>query len=81
MAVLPNKDRFTIWAELMRLDEIFGTVSKTDLRAAVNATDDWVKANQASFNAALPAIIRTELTARQKSLLLMNVMIRKFKVL
>jgi hypothetical protein len=33
-------------------------VSKADLRAAVNAADDWASASAAGYNAALPAPAR-----------------------
>ncbi len=81
MSVLIEFDRFTVWADLMRLDESYSGMSKVDLRAAVNAVDDWIEANQASFNAALPLPARTALTARQKTLLFMAVAARKFKAL
>ncbi len=80
MTVLIEFDRFTVWADLMRLDESYSGMSKVDLRAAVNAVDDWIEANQASFNAALPLPARTALTARQKTLLFMAVAAQKFKV-
>jgi hypothetical protein len=49
--------------------EALGSVSKTELQNAVNATDSWIDSNQASFNAALPQPARDELTASQKTLL------------
>ncbi len=77
---LSGNDRFDIWARLMRRDESFGTLTKADLRAAVDATDDWIEANQGAFNAAIPLPARSELTARQKALLFMAVAARKFEV-
>jgi hypothetical protein len=44
-------------------------LSKSDLQAAVDTTDTWIDANQASFNAALPAAAQSGLTAGQKTLL------------
>ncbi len=80
MAVLVEGDRFDVWANLMRLGEPYSGMLKTDLRAAVDATDDWIEANQASFNSALPLLARTSLTTRQKALLFMAVAARKFEV-
>ena len=77
---LSGNDRFDIWARLMRRDESFGTLTKADLRAAVDATDDWVEDNKAAFSAAIPLPARSELTARQKALLFMAVAARKFEV-
>lgn len=45
-------------------------VTKADLKAAVDAVDDWCDANQASFNTAIPLPARTALTAAQKGWLL-----------
>ncbi len=81
MAVLADGERFGTWAELMRREEAYGTLLKPDLRAAVDAADDWVEANSASFNTAIPLPARSELTARQKALLLMAVVNRRFGVL
>lgn len=52
-------------------------VNKTDLRAAVDAVDDWVDANQTSFNTAIPQPARNALTAAQKSALLVYVVMRR----
>lgn len=41
--------------------------TKADLAAAVAAIDDWIDANQTSFNAALPQPFRTAATLAQKS--------------
>ena len=80
MAVLIEIDRVLIWAGLMRQDEEFSGMLKADLRAAVDATDDWINTNQASYNAALPLPSRTSLTARQKNMVFGAVAGRKFKV-
>lgn len=51
--------------------------TKTDLAAAVAALDDWIDANQASFNAALPSAFRTNATAAQKAALFGYVLWRR----
>ena len=71
MAVLPDGDREKIWRGLMRFwsqDWELISLNKSDLRAAVDATDGWIEANQASFNQALPQAARDNLTAIQKTL-------------
>jgi hypothetical protein len=71
MAALPDADRQRVWRGLMRFAG-FGTppnVLKADLKAAVDATDDWIEANQAAFNTALPAAFRTNATTAQKTIL------------
>ena len=80
MAVLADSDRVALWAQWMR--DNTGTISivKADLRAAVNAIDDWVDANAASFNTAIPQPARANLTVKQKAMLLMYVIKRRFEV-
>ena len=53
-------------------------LTKTQLDAAIAAIDDWLEANAASFNSALPLPARTELTAAQKLELFFLVARRRF---
>jgi len=55
-------------------------VNKSDLRAAVDAIDQWVEDNQASFNSAIPLPARTALTAKQKAQLLFYVVRKRWEV-
>lgn len=84
MAVLSNADRLAIWAEFMRLAENIsngaGALTKAQLRAAVDAVDDWVDTNAAAFNTAIPLPARTSLTARQKASLLVYVTRRRWEI-
>lgn len=52
---------------------------KADVLAAIEAADDWVEANAASFNAALPIAARTTLSARQKARILMHVIVKRYE--
>ena len=56
-------------------------LTKAQLRAAVDATDQWVEDNSASFNTALPVAVRTALTAKQKAILFSIVSLRRYGVL
>jgi hypothetical protein len=80
VAVLPDNDRAAVHAELMAdlstAREPLGALTKAELRAAVNAADQWANDNAAAYNAALPLPARTVLTAAQKARLLVYV-IRK----
>ena len=82
MALLTDGDRFDIWAEFMRdrsaAHDPFGALTKVDLRAAVNAIDQWVSDNAASFNTAIPQPARAQLTTSQKALLLRFVVAKRF---
>lgn len=72
MAELSTEDRQRIWRGLMRFWSNLRqavVVSKSDLQAAVDATDTWIDSNQASYNNALPAAARSGLTTAQKTLL------------
>jgi hypothetical protein len=83
MAVLPDADRVALWAEFMRDQSASRTpmgLTKADLRAAVDAADAWADSNAASFNTALPQPARNALTAKQKALLLMYVIRRRWEV-
>jgi hypothetical protein len=56
------------------------SLTKADLLAAVNATDQWVEDNKASFNSALPAAAQSGLTAAQKAELMVFVVRRRWEV-
>lgn len=58
------------------------SITKVDLRAAVDAIDDWCDAAATtvpptSFNAAIPQPARTALTSAQKAILLAFVCLRR----
>ena len=58
------------WSSLF---ESVDGMTKSDLRAAINATDNWIDSNQASYNNALPATAKANLTLAQKTLLFCSV--------
>ena len=82
MAILADEQRFEVWAQFMsdlsNGRESIGDLTKQDLRAAFNAVDDWVDANAASLNSAIPQPARGVLTAPQKARLLMLVVQKRF---
>jgi len=81
VAVLSDPSRAAVWAEMMSDADVGALgLTKADLRAAINAADDWADANAASFNTALPVAARTALSPRQKAMLLMFVIARRYKV-
>lgn len=70
---LTTGERGEVNAELQRrfsTDALSCGITKADLRAAIDAVDDWVDANSSSFNLAIPQPARGALTATQKALLL-----------
>lgn len=69
MALLDATARAVVWRNLLYDNAESCGFTKTDLTAAVAATDQWIENNTASYVAALPAGFRTGSTAPQKSLL------------
>jgi hypothetical protein len=83
VAVLSDEERRRTWAHLMRVLGDLGplSVSKADLRAAVNATDAWIEANGAAFNSAIPQPARGSLSTEQKTALFCYVAMRRAGIL
>ena len=83
MAALSDNDRATLHAEFMRVrDNVLALgITKAELRAALNAADDWADANASSFNTALPQPARGAMTSKQKTLLLSYVILKRAGVL
>ena len=83
MAVLSDPNRAAAMAlfvdELNNMREPIATV-KADLRAAINAADQWVDDNAASYNSALPVAARNTLTAKQKARVLVHVLRKRYEV-
>jgi hypothetical protein len=69
MAVLSEADRQTVYERFMQQAQGPIPILKPDVRAAVNALDDWYNANAASANQALPPAARSGLTQADKALL------------
>lgn len=83
MATLTSADRQAIWSEFMETasqewQEI--SLTKPELRAAVDATDSWIDSHAASFNSALPLEARNSLTAKQKVELFLLVARQRWEV-
>lgn len=81
MAVLADADRSEVWAEYMR--EMSGNaeatpLTKADLRAAVNALDDFLGGNATAINNAIPQPARGALTTAQKARLLVYVIRQRY---
>lgn len=77
MAVLDATNRARVGFEWMRRQLEAISVTKTDIRAAVDATDTWIENNQGAFVAALPQPFRSATTALQKTLLFCFVAMRR----
>lgn len=76
MAVLAENQRKELWAGYMRefpRDDTLGAITKDQLRAAIDALDQFFSDNAAAVNAAIPQPARGVLTTKQKALLLIHV--------
>ena len=83
MAALSAQDRATVLKRFGRDlsdSRIPFNVSKPDLAAAIAGIDDWVEANQASFNSAIPLPARTQLSAKHKVQLFVAIVLKRFEV-
>jgi len=59
---------------------ITGAMDRNDLKAAIDAADQWASDNASSFNSALPTPARTVLSTAQKAALLSIVLFRRYIV-
>ena len=81
MAVLTDEIHLKIWRGLMRYWSNSRTpvpIVKADLRAAINAADNWADDNAAEYNNALPPPAKTVLSAEQKAAILATVILARF---
>lgn len=86
MAALSAAERLVVRRQLAQdIGNLSGAdrsipIDKSQFLAVVNAVDDWVDGNAASFNAAIPQPQRGLLTAKQKALILSAVVKKRFDV-
>jgi hypothetical protein len=84
VALLADPERAAVTAAFQReaqnVNGTGGTVSKADLRAAINAVDQWCEDNAAAFNLAIPLPARSALTSRQKAAILVWVTRRRWEL-
>jgi hypothetical protein len=78
---LTEQERFEVWADLMRRRVFPPGLLKSEIRAALNAADDWVDANAASYNTALPQPYRGAADPDQKAILLALICLKRAGVL
>jgi hypothetical protein len=81
MAEMADAERRLVWAEVMQDLSNSGqstSLTKSELRAAVDAIDTWLNSNAVSLNAAMPQPARGALTTTQKARLLQFVVARRY---
>ncbi len=78
MAVLPALDRDRVKRFFMRRNTAnIPAITKADLQAAIDATDDWIDANASAYNTALPVVFRNNANLVQKTYLFCLVAMRR----
>jgi hypothetical protein len=77
VALLDETARHRVSAAFQRDNTEASPFAKSQLRAAVDAADQWVEDNQTSFNQALPVAFRTSASTAQKVMLLGYVLWRR----
>jgi hypothetical protein len=80
MAILSELDRAGCWANTMRRNIGSMSITKTELRAAVDALDDFMDTNASTINSAIPQPARSSLTTKQKAAILMLVIEQRYEV-
>lgn len=83
MAILSEQERAALRSSLAqalsrRFESV--TLTKSELKAAVDAADQWVENNKVAFNNALPVAAQAGLTTSQKAELLLFVVRHRFDV-
>lgn len=85
MAALTEQQRVHAAREWIReaFERLGGTATLTtaQIKAALDAADDWADANAVAYNNALPLPFRTTATAAQKALLLAYVCMKRANLL
>lgn len=78
---LDATNRQRTFAQLMRAVGFPGSMTKAEIKAAVDAVDDWADANATSYNNALPQPFRGAANAAQKNMVLAYVCMRRAGIL
>jgi len=83
MATLSTEDRQKItrglmsyWSSIWEVTDI----SMQDLQLAINATDNWIEAEQSEFNLSLPPAAQSGLTVAQKTLMFCAVALARVSI-
>lgn len=84
MANLTDAERLecrALWNDLNAKERLrIAGLTKADMAAAVNALDTFFDQNAAAINTAIPQPARTALTVRQKALLVVAVIRKRYGV-
>lgn len=65
-APLSDAKRSKIWADIMSEGGGFGTLNKYQLKAVIEAADNWIGSSTSSFNNSLPEPGKSQLDMKMK---------------
>lgn len=81
MAVLSDAKRAELWAEFMdrctKAGVLIGT-TKSNVRAAANALDDFFNANASTINQSIPQPARGEMSTSAKAILIAMLLEKRY---
>lgn len=83
MALMLDADRIEVRREIGEILSIARqeiSINKTELKAAVDAIDQYLSDNAVTINNTLPAIAQANLTKQQKAMLMAYVALRRYNV-
>lgn len=82
MAALSENDRQECYVNLMRDVELsaetYGTLTKADVRAAVDAIDQFLEDQKTTINNAIPQPARGAMTTKQKAKMLVWIVTKRY---
>ena len=81
MATMTDAQRRATWAKYMRKSIGSWSISKHDLRDAVDAVDQAIEDNEAALNNWFPAAFKASASTKQKAALLAFVLLERYEVL
>lgn len=77
MANLAEIDRVAIWQKFMALGDFPSSLTKADIKAAIDAIDAFIETNATAFNNAFPAEFKAAATAAQKAVIVGYVALKR----
>lgn len=81
MALLSESARRKLWQKFMEAGNSPGAVTKDDIKAAIDAVDQWFENNLVALNQALPQPFRGQASDQQKAILLSYIALERAGVI
>lgn len=78
MAVLSESQRIAVWEKWMRDNLGYISITKPELKAAVDAIDNFLESNSTAVNNAFPTPAKQNLTSGQKAMVVAYVAMKRW---